>query len=122
MLLAINFSAFCWIKVVQTDKGLFGYKYVNEDHAGPNHSLSCSQPGHQKCRFKESLIFNGDETGDQFVSDVLLKVDEILSQSDTNGYFYYNSDCYVRYNYNPENDSLVVEIYTKKEARDLGLI
>jgi len=83
------------INVKQHDKGFFGYQWVEEQHEGSNHNLSCHDPGFSSCKFIvaptsinlgelnglieniENMIQNGQESG----SDGTVNLNAVWSHS-----------------------------------------
>jgi hypothetical protein len=127
----VSLPSFAWVKIVKVNGGLFGYKYITEEHTGGNHSLGCNEPGRQKCRF--SQISQGRDNVNKDLAllrmlnvQVLDEIEEkinglIKSGSSLNGNFRGINNIYVKYDYDAESNILSMEIYSEEEATELGL-
>lgn len=119
------FAAPTYTKIVKSDGGLFGYKYVDETttsngSGGTNQILACSNPGWNRCRFTstaKSILTQTDL--DQIES---LVTDQVASVQDkkTEGQLVYNASYLVVYKYHLGPDDLTYEIFTKDEASAAG--
>lgn len=120
--------AFCWYKIERTNRGIFGYDVVYETTAGPNTILGCSNPGRKSCHGSGiiSVTPSGPVIDNSSVDDINKTVDQRIADAeygkDTKGNFYYGSDFYVEFTYVFASDKIEINIYSVKEAKDLGLI
>lgn len=120
---SMHTNSFAWIKVTKDSKGLFGYKYVNEDHSGGSHMLACANPGWNRCRWDTQPTFEdeGDVPSLVDYEAIELKVNEGIVGGSSAGNFLYNN-VYVEYDYRKDSDILTMTLYSFEEAKDLGLI
>jgi hypothetical protein len=107
-------------KVTRTNRGIFGYKYVNDDtSSNGDYVLACSQPGHKKCAPTAIIISGGLQEND---SDTILNmVDHKILEEGASGTFVYNSQYYITYSFDINNGETNVYIYTEAEANGLGI-
>ncbi|MBS1650981.1 MAG: hypothetical protein JSU07_03135 [Bacteroidetes bacterium] len=113
------------VTYVRTRGGLFGYKYVNQTTFNNGDSnVNCSNPGWTWCRITPVNITLPDG-GTVVLNENLQSVfDEIITKNITetthSGKFIYDNKLFVRYSYNVNEDSLVVNIMTLEEAKAEG--
>lgn len=111
------------IIVTQNNKGLFGYRTV-EDYYDPDTGdrfLSCSSPGLKRCRFHTAIAFDDGNGG-----TITLNVDEqdrldekistLVNPENVSGVFSFESKVVVRYSYDINSDELKYEIMSFFEA------
>lgn len=114
-----------YTKIVKSNGGLFGYKYVDETSTsngsgGTNQLLACSDPGWNRCRFNSTargvLTDNDYDAIDQTIFDAVTKSEE----KKVSGQFVYNTEFLVVYYYHLSPNKLTYEIFTKDEAAAAG--
>jgi hypothetical protein len=117
--------AFCEDPLIVTKKnrGLFGYKGVNETYAEGMHTLTCLDPGRTKCKPNKLII---DETLTltelEFESIDRIVDDFVINHQREQGMFNYSDKAIITFSYNANRDELVYKIYSIKQASALGLI
>ena len=115
-------NSYAWIKIEKANKGLFGYKYVNEDHTSGSHMLACAEPGWNGCNWDNPPTFDDGNFLDlddylEIESEVESKIESGVSSGD----FLFET-IYVEFTYDQDLDRLVMKLYSKDEARELGLL
>lgn len=102
--------------ITKYNRGIFGYKTVHTAQQPLGRTLTCSDPGKLKCEWSSSL-----STYNEKYEGILLRVDDECMNGSTSGTFQ-TSEYFVSYQFDRDEDKLVVRIYTLVEARDKGLI
>lgn len=113
------------VKVTKKNRGLFGYKSVNETIAEGSHTLTCLDPGRTACR-TNGISVVVDETL-TLTSEELAKID---SQVDTfvsedrkeSGKFVFDGRAVIVFSYNANQDLLTYTIYSIKQATNLHIL
>jgi hypothetical protein len=113
------------LTITKKNRGLFGYKSVNETIGEGQHTLTCLDPGRTACRtngmavvFDETLTLTADE-----LATVDSQVDNFVNvERNENGKFVFSNKAVIVYSYNPDTDALVYTIYSVKQATDLHVI
>lgn len=115
-------TSFAWIKIEKYNGGFFGYKHVNESSTGGNSMLACADPGRKRCAWAHSAPISDIIINEYQLNDIDEKVNAGILNEVLESSFYYDTNFYVHYSYDPFTDLLKYEIYTLTEAHDLGLI
>lgn len=107
-------------KVVRNGRGLFGYKYVNDDTTtNGDYVLLCSDPGRKKCAPTALIVSGGLQESDSEI--ILNSVDHKILEIGATGNFIYDSKYYVTYSFDINTGVTNVYIYTEAEANGLGV-
>lgn len=113
------------IKVTKKNRGLFGYKSVNETIAEGIHTLTCLDPGRTACRTNGISVFV-DETltlAAEEIASIDSQVDAFVGEDRKElGKFVFDGKAVIVFSYNAEQDLLTYTIYSIKQATDLHII
>jgi hypothetical protein len=119
--LVVAFNSSAVITITKHNKGLFGYRTIDEHHwqghGEMNHSLNCTDPGWKGCKW-DNPPTNG--SGDPIVN-TLESIEERVNQSIINGALvgdFQFDNYFVEYIYEEESGRLEIRIYTEEEYRN----
>jgi hypothetical protein len=113
------------LTVTKKNRGLFGYKSVNETFAEGMHTLTCLDPGRTACRtnglsvvIDETLTLSADElaTIDNQVTDF------VNINRNESGTFVFASKAVIVYSYDPDKDQLIYTVYSVEQANELNIL
>jgi hypothetical protein len=111
-----------YTKIVRTNRGLFGYKYVDQQPSSGNDVyLLCSDPGSHRCKLSEAMVVSSGLSNANLETIQEMVDQRILDNAGIPGNFVFNSDYYVSYSFVLSTGQSKIEIYTRTEANAINI-
>ncbi len=107
-----------YTKIVKSNRGLFGYKYVNDTGTPDARVLACAEPGFRACRLTN--VITSILTPTQ-IDEISNQVDNLILSTRKGGNFVYQNTYFVLYSFVATDISkTTIEILTRPEAASRG--
>jgi hypothetical protein len=120
----VALQSFGYIKVDSQKGGLFGYKYLKEEHNGKNHDLVCMNPGFSSCKWHilPPLTDARPISLDRYEQLLEYANEEIYVKGNYSGRMITEDRYVITWSHTEDEYRDIYTIYDLEEAKEMGII